>query len=54
MKIENSFGLSAWTYENAKAYCSDLVIEVKIFIEDIAAIVHDGGKIRCTKFEVLN
>lgn len=50
----DSFGFSAWTYEKAKTYCDELVIEVKIYIEDIAAIVHDGGKIRCSKFEVLN
>lgn len=51
---QNSFGLSAWTEEKAKYYCDELVIEVKIYIEDIAAIVHKGGKIRCSKFEVLN
>ena len=45
---EKSFGLSAWTMEKALDYCSkgDLYL-VKIYIEDIGAIVHDGTKIRC-------
>ena len=51
---ENSFGLSAWTEEKAKEYCSKLVIKVKINIEDIGAIVHNGGKIRCKQFEVIS
>lgn len=50
---ESSFGLSAWTLENAKDYCDEKIIKVKIKYEDIARIVHDNGKIRCCKFEVL-
>ena len=50
---ENSFGLSAWTYEKASEYCSELVVKVKIKYEDVARIVHDNGKIRCFKLEVL-
>jgi len=50
---ENSFGLSAWTLEKAKEYCNEKVIKVKIFIKDIGAIVHEGNKIRCSKFTVL-
>ena len=50
---ENSFGLSVWTEEKAIEYCNQLVIKVKIRYEDIARLVHDNGKIRVTKFEVL-
>jgi hypothetical protein len=50
---ENSFGLSCWTYEEAKEYCDQLVIHVRFKVEDLAAIVHGGGKIRVSKFEVL-
>ena len=51
---ENSFGLSAWTEEKAKAYCNELVVRVKIYYKDVARVVHRGGKIRATKIEVLN
>jgi hypothetical protein len=51
---ENSFGLSAWNYEKAKEYCDELVIKVKIYVKDIGRVVHDGGKIRCSKFLVLS
>ena len=51
---ENSFGLSAWTEEKAKEYCSELVIKVRINYEDVTAVVHDGGKIRCKKLMVIN
>ena len=51
---ENSFGLSAWTKEKATNYCDELVIKVKIYYEDITAVVHDGGKIRCKKMTVLD
>jgi hypothetical protein len=50
---ENSFGLSCWTYEEAKEYCDELVIEVRFKVEDLAAVVHEGGKLRVSKFEVL-
>jgi hypothetical protein len=50
---ENSFGLSAWTEEKAKGF-GEKVIKIKINIADIGRIVHDGGKLRCFKFEVLN
>jgi hypothetical protein len=45
--------LSAWTYEEAFKHCSELVVKVKIKYEDVARIVHDNGKIRCFKLEVL-
>ena len=50
---ENSFGLSAWTLEEAREYCNELIIKVKIHKSDLAALVHEGNKIRCTKFTVL-
>ena len=50
---ENSFGLSVWDFENAKAYCNEKIIKVKIAIEDIGVIVRKEKKIRCFKFEVL-
>jgi hypothetical protein len=49
---ENSFGLSVGTYDYAKNYCGELVIEVWFKPEDIARIVKDGEKIRVTKFLV--
>jgi hypothetical protein len=51
---ENSFGLSAWTESKAKEYCGELVVHVKIRYEDVARIVHNNGKIRCTRQEVLD
>ena len=50
---DNSFGLSAWTLEKARKYCNQLIIKVKIHKSDLAALVHNGNKIRCTKFTVL-
>jgi hypothetical protein len=51
---ENSFGLSAWTEEKAREHCGELVIKVKINVADIGRIVHDGGKLRCFKFTVID
>ena len=54
-KDENSFGLSVWTKKDAKKFNnSGLIVKIKIKYEDIGRIVHDGGKIRCFKFEVLD
>lgn len=50
---ENSFGLSAWSYSKARSYCSDLVIPVKIWTKDIKFLDIKTGKIRCSKFTVL-
>jgi len=51
---ENSFGLSAWTEEEAKNYNdTGLIVKVKIYYKDVARVVHKGGKIRCTKLTVL-
>ena len=49
----NSFGLSAWTLNEARKYCDEKILLVKIYIEDIGAIVHDGNKIRCFKLTVV-
>jgi hypothetical protein len=51
---EDSFGLSAWTEEKAKEHCGELVIKVKINVDDIGRIVHNGGKLRCFKFTILD
>ena len=51
---ENSFGLSAWTEKKAREYCSELVVRVKIYYDDVARVVHKGGKIRATKIEILD
>ena len=51
---ENSFGFSAWTKTGARSYCNELVVRVKIRYEDVGRVVHDGGKIRCFKLEVLD
>ena len=36
-----------------RKYCNEKIILVKIYIKDIGAIVHKGGKIRCFKFKVM-
>lgn len=51
---EDSFGLSAWNELNAREYCNKLVVRVKVNYEDVGRVVHDGGKIRCFKLEVLD
>ena len=51
---ENSFGLSAWTREEAlKYYNRGKLLKVKISIEDIGRIVHNNYKIRCSKMEIV-
>ena len=50
----NSFGLSAWTKENALSHYPDgKLFKVEIDLEDIAAIVYDGYKIRARKIKIL-
>ena len=49
-----SFGFSAWTEKGARAYCDELIVRVKIRYEDVGRVVHDGGKIRCFKMEILD
>ena len=50
---EDSFGLSVWTEEKAREYCDELVVKVKVRYDDVGRVVHDGGKVRCFKIEVL-
>ena len=49
-----SFGFSAWTEEEAREYCDELVVRVKVRYEDVGRVVHNGGKIRCFKMEILD
>ena len=51
---ENSFGLSVWTEDDAREYCNELVIKVKVNYEDVGRLVHDNGKIRVRKLTVLD
>lgn len=51
---KNGFGFSAWTENMARAYCNELVVRVKVRYEDVGRVVHDGGKIRCFKMEILD
>ena len=51
---ENSFGLSVWDEPNARKYSRELVVRVKVNYEDVGRVVHNGGKIRCFKLEVLD
>lgn len=53
-KDENSFGLSVWDKANARDYCPELIIKCKVFYEDVSRVVHDGGKIRCSKITILD
>lgn len=50
-----SFGLSAWSKEDAKHFCpKGKLLKVKINIEDIGAIVCNDLKIRCCKQTILS
>ena len=51
---ESGFGFSAWTEKKAREYCHELVVRVKVRYEDVGRVVHDGGKIRCFKLEILD
>ena len=51
---EDSYGFSAWTEQEARLYCKELVVRVKVRYEDVGRVVHDGGKIRCFKIEILD
>jgi hypothetical protein len=51
---ENSFGLSAWTKEEAyKYYSKGKILKVQIPISKVGAIVHNNNKIRCFELKVL-
>ncbi|MEG1009022.1 MAG: hypothetical protein RSF67_04270, partial [Clostridia bacterium] len=51
---QNSFGLSVWTEKEAKEYCDELVVRCKVYYKDVARLIHDNGKIRCTKIQILD
>ena len=51
--VENSFGLSAWTEESAMDYCNEKIVKVKVHLDHIAALVHNGHKLRCTQIEII-
>ena len=51
---ENSYGFSAWTEDMARLYCNELIVRVKVRYEDVGRVVHNGGKIRCFKMEILD
>ena len=51
---EYSYGFSAWTEDEARDYCDELVVMVKIRYEDVGRVVRNGGKIRCFKMEILD
>lgn len=51
---EDGFGFSAWTEKGAREYCDGLVVRVKVRYEDVGRVVHNGGKIRCFKIEILD
>jgi hypothetical protein len=40
--------------EKATNYCNELVVKVKVHKDDLSALVHNGGKIRCTKLNYEN
>jgi hypothetical protein len=51
---EVSFGLSAWAKEKALNYNPDgELYKVKIYIDDIGALVQDDNKLRCFKLDVV-
>ena len=53
--IYNSFGLSLWTYKEAKNYRRNgIVVKCQVKIEDIGAVVHGRTKLRCKRIEVLS
>lgn len=50
----NSFGLGSWTKERALEYSPyGRLFKVKIHLDDLAALAHDGGKLRAEKLTVL-
>ena len=52
--ITYSFGLSVWTENQARDYCNELVVKVKVNYEDVGRVVQDGGKRRCRKLTVID
>lgn len=52
--FENSFGLFVWTKEMAEEYYPELVVKVKIYYKDVACVVHNSGKICCSRLTAMN
>jgi len=50
---ENSHGLSAWTKEKAYEYNNQKLFKIKVHKDDLSACVHNGGKLRCSKIEII-
>jgi ribosomal protein L24E len=51
---ENSFGLSAWTKEEAINYHNNgELYKIKVHLDDVVAIVHEKKKLRCSRIEVI-
>ena len=50
---ENSFGLSCWTFKEAKNYCNQCILKVKVYYKDVARIIHSNNKIRVTKLKII-
>ena len=51
---ENSFGLSAWTKEEAINYHNNgELYKIKVHLDDVVAIVHKKKKLRCSRIEVI-
>ena len=50
---EFSFGFSVGTKEKAENYCNELVVKCKIYYRDVARVVHNGKKIRCSRITIL-
>ena len=55
-KDEKSFGLSVGTMEFCKNYAdrNDIIVKIQIRYEDVGRVVHDGEKIRCFKFKIID
>ena len=51
---ENSFGLSVWTEEKAEYNDTGIIVKCKVKYEDVGRLVHNNGKIRCFKIEILD
>jgi hypothetical protein len=51
---ENSFGLSVWTEKEVKSYYNQgLIVKVKVYYKDVARLVHESNKVRCSKIKIL-
>jgi hypothetical protein len=51
---ENSFGFSIRTKEKAIEWCDELLVKVKVNINDIGRVFPVEGRIRCSKMTILD